>query len=386
MFRSISLALRRSATRKESAETLARFDQWKSEINNLPVAKPAGKKLLIIRLDDIGDYLIFRNSLAAYKNSPRWDGYEITLLGNVVWRPFYEYADAGAVDKTVWVSKNEYFDNEAYRKELWATLRTQGYAAVICPSHSRPLPIDDMLMLAAGAPLNISGENAFPDAARNIASDSLYNEIYRHPQLVHEYLYNIAFANWCCGTGLVATRPSIPVANAVSPHPSPYILCSIGASKSSRRWQAKGWIDLIKRLQQNGMHAVLAGGKTDTGLAGKIVAATGIEDITGKVSLIDMINWTAHAGAVISNDSMAAHLSVACNRPTIIIASGDNFYKFSGYKEAGITGVCTIYPHAFMQTWKKAHFQPFRHYVAVTMDIVSIRAAQVFEGLKELGF
>jgi len=37
-----------------------------------------------------------------------------------------------------------------------------------------------------------------------------------------------------------------------------------------------------------------------------------------------MIDWVAGAQAVVSNDTMTAHLSVALMRPTVIVANGLN--------------------------------------------------------------
>jgi len=45
---------------------------------------PSGKKLLVIRLDDIGDYLLFRNQLGMYKKVLPLEGARRNPLGQCV--------------------------------------------------------------------------------------------------------------------------------------------------------------------------------------------------------------------------------------------------------------------------------------------------------------
>ena len=48
------------------------------------------KHILLIRLDAIGDYILFRNFIEVLKRNPKYSDYKITLLGNIVWRELAE--------------------------------------------------------------------------------------------------------------------------------------------------------------------------------------------------------------------------------------------------------------------------------------------------------
>ncbi len=53
---------------------------------------PPSNSLLIVRLDAIGDYILFRNFLKVIRNSEKFNNYTITLCGNTLWKDiFYEY-------------------------------------------------------------------------------------------------------------------------------------------------------------------------------------------------------------------------------------------------------------------------------------------------------
>lgn len=386
MLRNISLSVRKIQGRKEIKKVLATFNKWQQEIAELKPAAKTDKKLLIIRLDDIGDYLLFRNTLTTYRNAAQWQGYEITLLANQVWRSLYEFADKDATDKVIWVNKNDYFDKDDVRLGLWQSLRNQGFDTVICPARARPLLIDDACMLAANAPNNIASCNDMKYHEWNVVSDKLYTKLYpQKNMMVHEFLFNTQFAEQCTGIHLNIHRPEINTPTVNTGITGPYIVCFIGGSKKSHRWPVEGWIDLIQLAAKDNKYTfVLAGGKGDKETADKIAAATNAKNLAGEISLPEVGGWMKGAAAVISNDTMSAHLAVACNRPTLIVANGDNFYKFCDYKSAGIEHVDNAYPDLFLNQWKKKNYKPFKHYVAVTKDIATIPASRVYAALNKL--
>jgi ADP-heptose:LPS heptosyltransferase len=88
----------------------------------------------------------------------------------------------------------------------------------------------------------------------------------------------------------------------------------------------------------------------------------------------------ANAAAIITNDTMVVHAAASFNKPTIIIAKGNNYYRFTDYKQ---TNICTIYPEIFLSKLKKAN-KCLWHYTAVTKDIASIKAITVFDKLQSI--
>ena len=385
MLRKISISLRVLQSKKEIKRTLKLYEEWSKEIASISGSKERSKKILIIRLDEIGDYLLFRNTMAAYRDNPEWAGYEITLLGNVFWKEMFEFADSSLADKSYWVNKHEYFSDHQLRKKLWLSLSQEGFEIAICPSHCRPLLLDDLCMLASGAKTRIGCYNDLEYKEINKLSDSHYTSLYKNDKLEHELFYNRGFANWCCHSHLSYTRPSINPPGITQLPEKDYILCFVGASKQSKVWSAERWIELIKiSTEHQDFDTIIAGGTTDLEIAGKIIQATNVSSIVGKTTTLEMMDWVANAKGVISNDTMASHLAISTRTPTVIVANGVNFYKFCAYKEAGISGVSAVYPDAFIRSWKKMHYKMFKGHVAVTNDISTIPATTVFAELKNL--
>ena len=50
-------------------------------------------RVLVVRYDAIGDYILFRQVLAALSCAPRFAGAQLTLLGNSAWRNLFETLD-----------------------------------------------------------------------------------------------------------------------------------------------------------------------------------------------------------------------------------------------------------------------------------------------------
>lgn len=61
--------------------------------------------LLLIRLDAIGDYVFFRNFIELLKKSKK---YNITLIGNSVWKNLAVGLDGEFIDSFIWFDRNRF--------------------------------------------------------------------------------------------------------------------------------------------------------------------------------------------------------------------------------------------------------------------------------------
>jgi ADP-heptose:LPS heptosyltransferase len=378
--------MRKFDSARERGRWLRSFAEWKALQHGLPPARQCRKTLLLIRLDDIGDYLLFRNQLRVYKNSSRWMDHKITLLGNESWQDLFTLLDKDAVDDTMWVNKNRYFESADYRMEIWKRLRENSFETVIAPSRTRPLLVDDLCMLAA-APLNSLGsENTTVHASWSRVSDGLYTSLFKPSHaLMHEFHFNAEFAEWACGIRYSGNRPRIEH-RFPRPVAGPYIICFVGASARSKRWPIKRWIEFIALHRREYFSKIFLAGnsKAEREMVRIIQKRTGVDSIAGRVALSELLHWVAGADAVVTNDTMAAHMGASLGTPTVIIANGLNYMRFSEYLNAGIDRVATIYPEVFNRRRKRLGDGPYAHSETVTADIASIGATTVIESLRGL--
>jgi ADP-heptose:LPS heptosyltransferase len=384
--RHVSLFKRKFDSAKERRRWLRSFAEWKALQQGLPPPRQCRKTLLLIRLDDIGDYLLFRNQLRVYKNSPRWMDHKITLLGNESWQDLFTLLDKDAVDDTIWVNKSRYFESADYRLEIWQRLREASFETVIAPSRTRPLLVDDLCMLAAGSLNSIGSENTSVHASWNQMSDGLYTSLFKPSRaLMHEFHFNAEFTEWACGKRYGGNRPRIEHQFS-RPVAGPYIICFVGASTRSKRWPIKRWIEFIALHRRNYFSKIFLAGNTNAEreMVRTIQKRTGVDSIAGRVALSELLHWVAGAEAVVTNDTMAAHMGASLSKPTVIIANGVNYMRFSEYAKAGINHVATIYPEVVNRRRQRHGDGPYAYSETVSADIASIQATTVIESLRGL--
>lgn len=377
LIRHIALFIRRRSEQKQVQSVLRQFDEWRLLLEQLPKQNHHQQKLAIVRLDDIGDYLLWRNFLKVYKASERFKGYEITLIGNVVWKSIFEAYDSDAVDKSIWVDKHQYFASPDYRMQLWQVIRNQRFSTIVCPSRSRPLLLDDMMLLAADAPTRIAAHNSFEAGKWNSISDALYNEHFTKATNGHEWHFNRAFAALIAESNIQIERIFLPVESGRLLKKN-QVICFIGAAAKSKTWPLAYWVELVKLLQQNSYDVLLSGGKNEMPVADKIVAATEAKSIVGQTNLVETLQAISGAEAIITGDTMAAHAAVSFNKPTVILANGVNAKRFVAYEEAGFEKVKTIYTREYLNSNKG------KFYKAVTKDMESIKPKIILLELNKL--
>jgi len=397
--RKISLIGRKADSDKDRRRVLRIFDEWLTAQKDLSAVRRRDKTLLLIRLDDIGDYLVFRNQLEVYKASARWKSHRITLLGNESWRGLFTALDQATVDDVIWVNKNRYLEDAPYRMDIWKQLRAGGFESVVAPSCVRPLLLDDFCMLAA-APLHSFGSvNTNIHECWNRLSDGLYTSLFKPSRsLIHEFDFNTEFSTWVSGNRYPGNRPCIELPPAALGQDAAlgreaalaqgaYTICFVGASIRSKRWPTKRWLEFIALHRRHfpGRIVLAAGSsRAELQMVHKIQQRTGAESVAGKLDLRELLHWIAGAQAVVTNDTMAGHMGVSLNRPTVIIANGLNYMRFSEYSHAGITQVVAVYSELFNRKRKRQGDGPHPYHETVTGDIVSIRAAAVIEALKKI--
>ena len=61
----------------------------------------SSNKLLIVKLDEIGDYILFRNLLKFIREANKFRDYSITLCGNKAWKEIFDLYDSEFVENTI---------------------------------------------------------------------------------------------------------------------------------------------------------------------------------------------------------------------------------------------------------------------------------------------
>src|SRR6478735_758936 len=114
--------------------------------------KPEKKILLLIRVDEIGDYMLWRSFLKELITEKRAEGFdEIHFCGNQSWKTLFDTLDKDLVNHSVWIDKIRFKKEMGYRYRFLKNIYQQRYDTVINPTFSRDKRYDDSIVNAARA-------------------------------------------------------------------------------------------------------------------------------------------------------------------------------------------------------------------------------------------
>jgi ADP-heptose:LPS heptosyltransferase len=306
------------------------------------------KTLLIIKLDAIGDYILFRNFLQEIKTSKRYKNYKITLLGNQLWRDISVHFDAISIDEFIWINPTD-LDDYNYRRVTEKKIFDLKFEEVVYPTYSRT-DLGDSLVIRSGAKLKTS----FNGDARNFAKDNKKIKNDRkydvlldvNDTLSFEFYKYINFFSNLLSIDLTHKKSVLIEKNKVSKK----IVFSMGASASSRRWNVEKFHELaIQLLNTLGTDYTLylCGSSGESILVNNFKVYSpelNVVDLTGKQSLVEFIHFVSDAYLVVSNDSGPLHIAAACNVNVVALSNGNNFARFVPYPKGINDKVITIFP------------------------------------------
>ena len=87
--------------------------------------------LLLLRLDSIGDYILFRNFIRALKESKKYKDYKITLCGNSRWKDLALHLDKQYITEYIWVDYHKMVEDNL-KNILRDIIIRAGYESPVC--------------------------------------------------------------------------------------------------------------------------------------------------------------------------------------------------------------------------------------------------------------
>jgi len=340
--------------------------------------KPA-KRLLLIKTDAIGDYVIFRNFIEILKKSEKYRDYQIDLLGNKIWRDLNEAYDKQYLNETYFIDNPNSFYEAPLKtlKQGWQLFKKR-YEVVLHPTYTRLFMTDGFAALTAAKQIigyESDNEGIFPRYKKK--TDKFYTRLLPLPQENYfEFNRNVFFFETVLGEKIGLKVPyistNIGTKNGIA------ILPGAGAFK--RGWEGDKFLELIKRLlQQTNEPIFLIGGPSEVRHGEFLMQnlpAGSIENRINKTTLPQLIDTIAGSSLLIANETSAIHMAVATQTPSVCILGGGHFERFAPYP-AGTpnTPVCVYekmpcYYCNWICIYKTEANEPFPCISAVTLENV----------------
>ncbi|NLO17468.1 MAG: glycosyltransferase family 9 protein [Arcobacter butzleri] len=298
------------------------------------------KSLLLIRLDAIGDYVLFRNFIEVLKKSEKYKDYSITLLGNIAWKNLCEELDGEFIDNFIWLDRDRFNKDFLYRYQKLQEIVSSGYEVALNSVYSREFSYGDAIIKLINANEKIGSVADVSNIRKwqkNI-SDKYYDVLVpAKSELMFEFDRNKKFFENLLGIKLDIKKPHIDLKPKKLPFelPEKYAILFIGASSNFRKWNIEGFAKIGEYLKnQFGYEIVLCGAPSDKddALRFKECFDGSYIDLVGKTSLIELLHVIYNGNLMIANETSAPHFAVSLEMTNIFVISNGNHYgRFTPY-------------------------------------------------------
>lgn len=380
----LSAFLRRLKSPLKRLKVKQQFLADKARINTIPHppvnTNPA--RLLILRLDEIGDYILFRPTLGAYRKSKRFGDYEITLCGNLAWKPIFDEYDSETVHHTIWIDKSRWNDT-AYRYEHYRLLREMRFDVVINPEFSRNQLLNDLLAYAAAAAKGYAWHGQLKQG--NLFLPSLSRHIYPILYIQDDPLFE-AYRNQLFTTRVLDEDAVFDLRSLLHPEKAARITFFPGASKASKRWPVESFAQLAIQLKANfpAYSIALAGDRSDRdrNLDLEVLIPFEVDNFTGRTDLLDFIDLIASTALLVTNDTSALHIAAWCRVPVVVVSNGTTYWRFVQYPPS-YRWVRCVFPETLQAQIDSGSAVVFKT-EAASEEIRQIKPERVFEEVKRL--
>jgi ADP-heptose:LPS heptosyltransferase len=362
----------------------------------LPSKKIIPKTILLIRLDAIGDYVLFRNFIKDLKEDKKFKEYKITFLGNLAWKELSIKADCKHINNFIWIDRVRFFRSAGYRLNKLREITSNGYEMVIHPVHSREFFLGDNIVKLVTSDQKIGSVGDYGNMTKieKKKSDRYYSKLQSvDAAVMYEYDRNKEFFE-CLLDRKIAThhRPKITVSSndIMKNIPDNYVVLFIGANTKIRKWNIKNYVDIAQYLYSSHIYRnhkiALCGSNLENQDAALFKGLYGNKflNFVGKTNLNQLAAIISKSSLIITNETSAQHIAVAVDCPNIVVLyNGNHFGRFVplGNRLEGYKSI--LHPEIKRNTSAYVRVSNSKGYVS-TLNINHITTENVIEALSVL--
>jgi ADP-heptose:LPS heptosyltransferase len=306
-------------------------------LDYLPTFTKKKEGVLLIRLDLIGDFVLWLDAAQAYRRL--FPHQKITLAVNSACLDLAKALPHW--DEVLGVDVASLRSNYAYRLVTLIKLRWCNFKVAIQPTFSREF-VGDLVLRSTFAQERIgyAGDANNITVSLKTKTDSWHTKLVSNdPLQIMELNINAHFVRKLGCEDFLSCTPNIPRLGTrldTQQFNSPYIVVAPGASWQPKMWPVQNFAQVIRQLvAQCKVQIVLCGGKSDQPVCAELselLSSLQIIDLSGKTSLTELVEIIRGAKLVLTNDSAPTHLAAATRTPSVCILGGGHFKRFLPYQ------------------------------------------------------
>jgi len=286
-----------------------------------------GKKrgVLVVRIDGIGDMVLFHPAFAHYAQALGVAPNEITILGCRSWAAlapaFFPGINFHAIDE------HAYDRSPFYRFKISLWLRRQNFAIATLDSFMRKPLVADSLIYVSGAQTRIVARPYLSPKTQRLFDWYLarcQRVIDTGPHPTHEIPRHFAFVSALAGRSIAPAPPRLPWREKLPAVKAPYAIINFGANEPGRRWGFENFLAVARDLKNRDLTVVFVGGPAEAAYKDRL-GGEGFVDLIGATTLDELLDLLRHAALVITNETGPAHLAIGLGAPTVTVLGGGQF-------------------------------------------------------------
>ncbi len=318
--------------KRKSAKQLLNMNSFVNNelkvIDALPVSKSHKAGTLIVKCDDIGDFLVWQQVIATIQTSEKGPVY---FVGNKVIKGLYEqYFDFA--DKVIWIDKSQW-QSDSYRKQVYDEVRKLNAERAYTTLFTRNYMMDDLMVMASDANEKIAWScrhhTYFPDFD---VLEKRWTQLIESDQPVQlEYFRNLEFVS-----KVYHSKPDghfKPLFPNFNKH-NTLVVVPV-ASAGSKTWKAEYFASCIQQVKHLFDRIILLGGansKEAAQLISQQVNDAKLINLVDQTKLHELFAFIGEARVLLSVDTFAAHMGPLCCTDTVVVANGTNWQRFGDYE------------------------------------------------------
>lgn len=302
-----------------------------------------GRAVALIRPDGIGDYVLFRPVLplvrAFFADRP------LVICANEVWMDFAVACDGHLAEHWLAVNRQAFKTSATYRAHWMQRARACDIELALNPLYSRDV-LADCLCIATGAAdrVGFRGDATNQPVWMRAITRHLYTRCLDAPtEPCFEMERSRFWVERVLGQPVSLPPVALPAdmwdnGTQTRLPTSAFAVFCLGAAHPAKRWPAEHFILLAGWLWRDyGLALVLCGGEDVRPAAQTIHAAMTatmpVTDLTATTALAAMPGVLRQARLVVSHDTGLYHMALACDTPSVCIANGIGWQRFTPWPE-----------------------------------------------------
>ncbi|CAN5644514.1 hypothetical protein BH10BAC5_BH10BAC5_22570 [soil metagenome] len=296
------------------------------------------KKIIIVRTDALGDYVMWQNYLRAIRAFYSAAEYELILLGNSLWTPLAE--ETGMFKKVIPIDRKRFIKNLEYRSDFINDIRSEHFDILINPVYARDFAVNDSVcrFIRAKRKITLKRDKKAETFIWNMISNKWYSEqVKTEKGFQHELIRSNAMLKHLEIPALPITLPVLINKTSLTFIHKNYFICFPGAGAKRRQWESAKMCEVIQKIfSETDLICYVCGSAGESHLAKMIIdscsdAAERIIDQTGKTDINSLTEMISQAQFCIGNETGTIHLAGSLNIPSVAIVGGGHFERFMPY-------------------------------------------------------